>query len=80
MPFGGSMTRRDDVLALAFAGLSDYEIAARLGIAKRRVRDLIRSARETGVDVPRANDRQSDDPSIRAGRGETDSPKSTNTS
>ena len=55
---GGSMTRREQIAALALAGLSDREIAAGLRIGKRRVRDLIRAARADGVDVPRAADRR----------------------
>lgn len=74
------MTRRDEVAALALAGLADREIAARLGIAKRRVRDLIRAARADGVDVPLAADRQSGDQGTQAGWGEVDSTQCTNTS
>ena len=55
------MTKRDQIAALASAGLSDYEIAARLVISKSRVRALIRAARAAGVDVPRAADRRAGD-------------------
>ena len=53
------MTKRDQIAALALAGASDAAIAVSLGIAKRRVRSLIRAARAAGFDVPRAADRRS---------------------
>ena len=52
------MTRKQEVLSLALAGLADREIAVRLGIATRTVRALVARLRASGTAIPHSMGRK----------------------
>ena len=54
------MTRREQIAALARAGLVDAEIAAALGIAPRTVRAVLARLRASGAAIPRSTDRETE--------------------
>lgn len=46
------MTRKQEVLVLAAAGLADAKIAAALGISRRTVRAVLARLRASGTAIP----------------------------